>query len=279
MSSIRTCDLLYGRRSPVRQEPVSRTGHLGGHGHTPFRYPREARRPDEYGRAARVPPHPAQPARGAPYDGGGRRGHRRRCRHRAGRAARVRRFPAVRARAPPHPLHAGRRRLAGRAVRQAPRLRRRPQDADAGLLAGPVRGEAAVHPDRYLALGPEPEDQHRGAAPDDAQPERRQDRRGRAVLRTRRTRPAAGGDDVLLRRRARRVRPGRPPQSGHARHLPHRTVPRRVLHLHGLRRPGRQLPRARQRPVAPGPEPGVPPARGRHLLRGPVGLGPGDGRL
>lgn len=259
MSTIRTCDLLYGRRSPVRQERVRPTGHLVGHGHTSLRYPREARRPDEHGRAARVPSQPAQPSRGAPYDRGGCRGHRSRNRHRAGHAVRVCR---ARARAPPRPFDAGRRRFAGRAVRQAPRLRRRPQDADAGLLAGPVRGEAAVHPDRHLAVGPEPEDQRRGTASDDAQPERRQNRRRRAVLRARRTRPAAGGDDVLLRRRARRVRPGRPPQRGHPRHLPHRAVARRVLHLHGLRRPGRQLPRTRQRPADPGPEPGVPPARG-----------------
>ena len=93
--------------------------------------------------------------------------------------------------------------------------------------------------------GAQPQDRRGSTAPDDASARRRQDRGRRAVLRPRGPGAAEARHDVLLRRRPRRVRPRRRPQPRHARHPHHRSRARGVLHLHGLRRPGRQLPRAR----------------------------------
>ena len=228
-----------------------------------FGIPPRARAPDEHGGAARVPADQAVPA---PHAGDGGRGGGRPADRLLGPVGSTVRRPGV-----------------GRVDRLATQPR--------------CRGSAVTPFGRHLAFGADPKTQMRiswqvplavrkpyvrvGLRPDDLSRKIEAEVRdlhtpgvegvrvgARAVLPARGPGRPAPGHDVLLRRRPRRLRPGgtRAPLDDRR---TFRTAPAspREVRLHRLRRPGRQQRRGRQRPCAAAPEPRLPSARRRHLLR------------
>ena len=169
---------------------------------------------------------------------------------------------------------------AGRPLRPPSRLRRRPEDPDADLLAGAVRGQEAVS----CGSGSKPWDLSRKIEAEVRDLHTPSLSKKLPAVEQYYLHAALDGlrarHDVLLRRRPRGLRPGvgRTPARRSAR-SPRRPRAPETVRLHGLRRPGRQLRRARQRPADPRPEPVLPPARGRHLLRGHHGPRQGVGHL